>query len=94
MINVYLLKIYDPSFKRCIVDESGTIENFPGIVDGDWKNELEFPLGKKRSFVSGFTLTRMEKPRLNGRYSQMADILRTRMALAGKTVKKSLCILT
>ena len=50
MINVYLLKIDDPSFKHCIVDESGTIENFPGIVDGDWKNELEFPLGKKTQF--------------------------------------------
>ena len=50
MINVYLLKIDDPSFKHCIVDESGMIENFPGIVDGDWKNELEFPLGKKTQF--------------------------------------------
>ena len=50
MINVYLLKIDDPSFKRCIIDKSGMIENFPGIVDGDWKKELEFPLGKKTQF--------------------------------------------
>lgn len=50
MTNVYLLKIDDPSFKHCIVDESGIIENFPGVVDGDWKNELEFPLGKKTQF--------------------------------------------
>lgn len=50
MINVYLLKLDDPTFNRCIVDESGMIENFPGVVDGDWKKELEFPLGRKTQF--------------------------------------------
>ena len=49
-INVYLLKIDDPTFKRCIVDEMGMIENFPGVVDGEWKKELEFPLGRKTQF--------------------------------------------
>lgn len=92
MINVYLLKIDDPSFKRCIVDKSGMIENFPGIVDGDWKKELEFPLGKKHSFVFGFTPIKMGKPLLNGHYSQMADILKMRMALVLRTAKKSPCI--
>ncbi len=50
MINVYLLKMNDPSFKRRIVNERGIIENFPGIVEGDWKNKLEFPLDKKTQF--------------------------------------------
>ena len=31
MINVYLLKLDDPSFKRCIVDGRGKIKNFPGV---------------------------------------------------------------
>ena len=50
MINVYLLKTDDPSFRRCIVDERGMIENFPGIVEGDWKKSLEFPLDRKTQF--------------------------------------------
>ena len=50
MINVYLLKIDDPSFKRCIVNGSGMIENFPGIEEGDWIKELEYPLDKKIKF--------------------------------------------
>jgi len=50
MINVYLLKIDDPSFKRCIVNSSGEIENFPGIEGGDWINDLEIPLGRKPQF--------------------------------------------
>ena len=50
MINVYLLKVNDPSFRRCIVDKCGMIENFPGIVEGDWKKELEFPLDRKTQF--------------------------------------------
>ena len=37
-------------FTHITVNESGIIENFPGVVDGDWKNELEFPLGKKTQF--------------------------------------------
>ena len=50
MINVYLLKVDDPSFKRCIVNGSGLIENFPGIETGDWIKELEYPLGRKTQF--------------------------------------------
>lgn len=50
MVNVYLLKVDDPSFRRCIVNGLGLIENFPGIVEGDWKKELIFPLGRKTQF--------------------------------------------
>ena len=56
-INVRLLNIDDPSFHRCIVDGSGRIQNFPGIKDGDWKKELEFPLDHKVRFgfwIGGF----------------------------------------
>lgn len=49
-VNAYLLKMDDPSFKRCIVGEDGTIQNFPGIVDGPWKSDLEFPLDGKTRF--------------------------------------------
>lgn len=50
MINVYLLKIDDSSFKRCIVNKSGEIENFPGIDKGEWIKDLEFPLSNKTQF--------------------------------------------
>ena len=50
MINVYLLKTDDVSFRRCIVNNNGRIENFPGIVNGDWKNKLTFPLDRKVQF--------------------------------------------
>ena len=77
MINVYLLKTDDPSFRRCIVDERGMIEN----------------LTEKPRSVSGFIITRMEKPLSNGCYSRTEDILKMRMVLEGKIVKKSPCIL-
>lgn len=48
--NVYLLKTDDPSFKRCIVNAQGEIENFPGIVKGNWEADLEYPLGQKPQF--------------------------------------------
>ena len=50
MINVNLLKVDDPSFKRCIVNGYGLIENFPGIEEGDWIKELEFPLNNETQF--------------------------------------------
>lgn len=50
MSNVYLLNMDDPSFKRCIVDETGTIQNFPGIEEGSWIKELEYPLSDKTQF--------------------------------------------
>ena len=50
MINVYLLKGNEPSFKCCIVNEHGMIEDFPGIEKGDWIKELEFPLENKTQF--------------------------------------------
>lgn len=51
MTDVYLLKIDDPSFKRCIVDKSGEIQNPLGIEDGEWKKELTIPLvGMKTQF--------------------------------------------
>lgn len=49
-INVYLLKTGDPSFRRCIVNANGQIENFPGIVKGDWEKELEYPLNTTTQF--------------------------------------------
>ena len=48
--NVYLLNVDDPSFKRCIVNGSGRIQNFPGVVKGDWIKELEYPLDGKTRF--------------------------------------------
>ena len=51
MINVYLLKVDDPAFKRCIVDGKGKIENFPGVEKGEWVKELEFPLNNTDSFI-------------------------------------------
>lgn len=51
MVDVYLLKTDDPSFKRCIVNKSGEIENFPGIEHGEWEKDLEIPLiGTKTQF--------------------------------------------
>lgn len=50
MINVYLLKIDEPSFRRCIVNGDGNIENFPGIEEGEWIKELEFSLNNKTQF--------------------------------------------
>lgn len=42
--NVYLFKDGNSSFCRCIVDENGLIQNFPGFEDGSWKKDLEYPL--------------------------------------------------
>lgn len=50
MINVYLLHVGNPSFKRCIVDGYGRIQNFPGIEEGEWVKELEYPLSDKTKF--------------------------------------------
>jgi len=51
MINVYLLKTDDPSFKRCIVDRNGEINNFPGIEKGEREKNLKIPLvGTKTQF--------------------------------------------
>lgn len=50
MINVYLMKVDDPSFKRCIVNGNGFIEKFPGIEKGDWIKELEYPLDRQTRF--------------------------------------------
>ena len=57
MINVVLLNLDDPSFKRCIVDGIGRIQNFPGVEKGDWVKNLIFPLSDKTKFrfwISGF----------------------------------------
>jgi len=45
MISVYLLKIDNPTFKRCIIDGNGMMKSFPGI-----EKELEFPLSNKTQF--------------------------------------------
>ena len=57
MINLLLMNMDDPSFRRCIIDGSGRIQKFPGIKDGEWKKELEFPLDHKVRFafrIGGF----------------------------------------
>ncbi len=51
MVNVFLLKADDPSFRRCIVDAAGRIQNFPGIRHGEWEKALEFPLTTRVRFV-------------------------------------------
>ena len=56
-VNVRLLKTDDPFFRRYIVDERGRIQYFPGIKDGDWKKDMEFPLDHTVRFgfhISGF----------------------------------------
>ena len=50
MTNLYLLKIDDPSFRRCIIDERGIIRSFPGFEMGDWCKGLEFPMDNKVRF--------------------------------------------
>jgi len=49
-VNLYLLNDNDPTFARCIVNEHGYIKNSPGIIEGDWKNELEMPFDGKVRF--------------------------------------------
>ena len=50
MVNVYLLKIDDTSFRSCIVDGNGRIKHFPGFEKGEWVKELEYPLCNKVQF--------------------------------------------
>lgn len=49
-INMYLLRENDSKFFRCIIDSNGIIQHFPGIEEGDWLKELEYPLDKKVRF--------------------------------------------
>lgn len=50
MINVWLLKTEDPSFRRCIVNQHGGMVNFPGIEQGDWAKNLKYPMMNKVQF--------------------------------------------
>lgn len=50
-VNVYLLRTDDPAFRRCIVDDRGRIQSFPGFAEGDWKQALQFPLDSQVRFV-------------------------------------------
>lgn len=50
-VNVYLRRIDDPDFRRCIIDGNGRIRNFPGIREGEWKKDLEYPLDNKVRFA-------------------------------------------
>lgn len=43
-VNAYLLKIDDPTFRRCIVSQDGLIQNFPGYRDELWQKSLEIPM--------------------------------------------------
>ncbi|MBQ7922855.1 MAG: hypothetical protein IJ325_09835 [Clostridia bacterium] len=51
MTDVYLMKTDDPTFHRCLVDGNGRIRNFPGIREGEWKKELEYPCDDKVRFA-------------------------------------------
>ncbi len=48
--NVVLLKKDDPEFRRCIINDDGEIQGFPGIEEGEWTRALEFPLENRIRF--------------------------------------------
>ena len=50
-VNVHLVKLSDPAFRRCIVNHTGEIQNFPGFRDEDWKADMEFPIDSTVRFV-------------------------------------------
>ena len=39
-VNVWLLKVDDPDFRRCIVNRAGDIQHFPGFKDRAWENRI------------------------------------------------------
>lgn len=43
VVNAYLLKTGDPTFKRCIINQAGYIQNFPGFKDRSWEKRLDVP---------------------------------------------------
>ena len=56
-VNVWLLKVDDPNFARCIVDENGRFCRFPGVKKTGWERDLKFPLDGQIRFgfwISGF----------------------------------------
>lgn len=70
-INVFLLKIDDPSFRCCIVDKNGRIQNFPGIEDGEWKRDLNYPLTDKVQF--GFWINAYQDGKASVRWTLQPD---------------------
>ena len=48
VVDAYLLKIDDPSFRRCIVNRSGEIQNFPGFRNRIWEKLLDIPQGDEQ----------------------------------------------
>jgi len=42
IVDAYLLKVDDRNFRRCIVNHSGEIQNFPGFKDNAWRKALDF----------------------------------------------------
>ena len=55
-VDVYLLKMDDPHFKRCIVNHAGEIQNFPGFKDRAWTKDLEYSSeDNKVRFVFGIS---------------------------------------
>ena len=47
-VNAYLLRTDDPSFRRCIVNQAGYIQNFPGFRDRSWEKALDIPTASER----------------------------------------------
>lgn len=56
--DLYLRKASDPTFHRCIINNSGVIQKFPGFQGNDWRKDLQFPSDHKVRFsfsVYGFS---------------------------------------
>lgn len=47
-VNVWLLKVDDPDFRRCIVNRAGDIQHFPGFKDRAWESALDIPAADQR----------------------------------------------
>ena len=50
-MDLWLFSEKDPHFARCIIDEAGQIQNFPGFDMGDWVKDAEYPIENKVRFV-------------------------------------------
>lgn len=51
MVDACLLRTDAPGFCRCIIDEKGRIRNFPGVREGEWEKDLEYPLDDQVRFA-------------------------------------------
>lgn len=70
-VDAYLRKTDDPTFRRCIVDHDGVIQNFPGFRDHDWKGQLKFPDDHRVRFA--FWLSMGQDGRISVRWLLQPD---------------------